>query len=56
MATCTIMATFAAGTLEEPKWAGKLAKEYPFTLDPFQVGNRIFDKRFTPLLADFLLF
>ncbi|KAI7838418.1 hypothetical protein COHA_007790 [Chlorella ohadii] len=24
------------GTLEDPKWAGPLAKEYPFTLDPFQ--------------------
>ncbi len=27
----------AAGTLEDPKWTGPLAKEYPFTLDPFQV-------------------
>ncbi|PRW61094.1 superkiller viralicidic activity 2-like 2 isoform A [Chlorella sorokiniana] len=26
------------GTLEAPKWIGKLAKEYPFTLDPFQAG------------------
>ncbi len=28
----------AAGTMEAPRWQGKLAKEYPFTLDPFQAG------------------
>lgn len=26
----------AIGTMEEPKWTGTMAKQYPFTLDPFQ--------------------
>ena len=25
-----------AGTLQEPQWRGEMAKQYPFTLDPFQ--------------------
>jgi ATP-dependent RNA helicase DOB1 len=25
-----------AGDLQSPKWAGPMAKEYPFVLDPFQ--------------------
>ena len=27
---------FHAGTMEDPAWHGDMAKQYPFTLDPFQ--------------------
>ena len=30
------MACLLAGTMEDPAWHGDMAKQYPFTLDPFQ--------------------
>lgn len=30
------MCASLSGTLDEPRWTGPMAKEYPFTLDPFQ--------------------